>query len=80
MKSALVRKSRKSKKSAHMQGVRRSGDERLWRDELTLLKRSNSLRLLPLLLDSTCIKPPSLFYVGQRFNVAADFPTNFTHR
>jgi hypothetical protein len=47
MKSTLVRKSRKSKKSAHMQGIRRSGDERLWRDELTLLNRSNSSRLLP---------------------------------
>jgi hypothetical protein len=32
--------SRKSKKSAHMQGMRRSGNERLWRDELTLFNRS----------------------------------------
>jgi hypothetical protein len=47
MKSALVMKGRKSKKSAHTQGMRRSGDERLWRDELTLLNRSNPLRLLP---------------------------------
>jgi hypothetical protein len=29
MKSALIVKSRKSKKSAHMQGMRRSGNERL---------------------------------------------------
>jgi hypothetical protein len=73
MKSALVMKGRKSKKSAHMQGMRHSGDERLWRDELTLLllHRSNSRFSSA---HSTLRKPDrTLFFAHILFNVGTNF-------
>jgi hypothetical protein len=70
MKSTLVMKSRKSKKGGHMQGMRRSGDVHLWRDELTLLNRSNSLRLLAS-YSTFPVSDRSLFFANILVNVNA---------
>jgi hypothetical protein len=72
MKSALVVKSRKSKKGAHMQGMRRSGDGRLWRDELTSLRLPSS--------HSTLRTQNHLFLLSAVSARRSSPSTNFTQR